>query len=117
MRGHTQSPATRGKLYEQLELAIKQAEEVNASSVGDISAARLLASLQCIPAAHDSGARKILQLYQSGHVVSVDLASLEITQAIRLTDFCSGVAAASAGWVFRTSTYAFMLVPNAGRGP
>jgi FtsZ-interacting cell division protein YlmF len=68
----------------------------------------LTAILQFTPGDYSSGAAKIGRFSSDGRAIAVNLENLDAKQAARLVDFCSGVAAASGGWIFRPAHRVFL---------
>jgi FtsZ-interacting cell division protein YlmF len=54
-----------------------------------------------------------MQNFREGRVVSIDLGKLDGREAVRLVDFCSGITAMDAGWIFRVTDKVIVLTPHA----
>lgn len=63
------------------------------------------------PTSYEEALNEVARLYRDGRAVVIDLARLEERHAIRLIDHCSGMALATAGWIFRATSTAVILTP------
>jgi hypothetical protein len=94
--------------------ALDDAVALNAFSVHARSdpSVRLHEAVRFEPKTFDSAVRDVLQVLRAGRVVSVDVALMEESQAVRLVDFCSGMTAMSSGWMFRVTNNVVILTPS-----
>lgn len=68
-------------------------------------------SIRYTPRSHDAATAEIARNYLKGHAVSIEFSHLDDLSAVRLVDFCSGLAAGSYGWIFRVTDTAMILTP------
>jgi FtsZ-interacting cell division protein YlmF len=64
------------------------------------------------PTKYQEAVIEIPRYFKNGSVVSVDLGGMDISQAARLVDFCSGMLAGSSGWLFRATDRVIVLTPT-----
>lgn len=96
-----------GRLESVIELAIER----NRYTVEIIPAASLQRTVRITPGSLQTAAQKISELHRAGHALSIDLTELEPTEAIRLVDYCDGLASASDSWMFRVAARVLVLMP------
>lgn len=82
-----------------------------AGDIGNVTLAQMNTTVRYAPTKYEVGLRQILELYQSGHVVSLDLSRVDSNGAIQLVNYCTGVVAISQGAMFRLATQVVMLIP------
>jgi hypothetical protein len=76
---------------------------------------RLQAVIRFAPTDYGSVAREIAQHFRERAVISIDLAGMEQGQAVRLVDFCSGLALMCSGWIFRVTDRVIVLTHQSSR--
>lgn len=98
----------------QLEEALSEAAALNPYRVGSSAAVGvpLGDAGRYAPSEYATAVRDLSEWYKGNTVISIDLKHLERRDAIRLVDFCSGMAAAKSGWVFRVAEYVIVLTPR-----
>lgn len=104
LRGHTL-----------LRSVLDEIERFNAYQVGvsGHSTAGLRDIVRIVPEERTTSLAEISFEYRSGMAVSIDFKALTPEHAVRLVDFCSGLASASNGWIFRAADHVIILVPPA----
>lgn len=108
------SPMASGsRNHEELSVSLKSAAELNAYSVhvGNNPSVHLEQAVRFTPHDFQTSVSKIMQCFQEGRVVSIDLGQMDSHQAARLVDFCSGMTAMSSGWIFRVTDNVIVLTP------
>lgn len=63
------------------------------------------------PVDYEASVRDLSEAYRVGRSISVDLRRLDSRNASRLVDFCSGMTAGSAGWIFRIADLVIVVTP------
>lgn len=96
-----------------LKAALSFAESINAYDVASLSdpGIHLGDIVRLAPTRYQDGAVEIPRHFKGGHVVSVDLGLMSVSQAARLVDFCSGMLAGTSGWLFRATDRVIVLTP------
>lgn len=96
-----------------LTAALDAAEIINRYDVASLSDPRihLGAIIRLAPAEYQGAALEIPRYLKGSHVVSVDLSLMNVNQAARLVDFCSGLLAGTSGWLFRATDRVIVLTP------
>ena len=96
-----------------LETALDNAVALNSFTVqaGTDPSVRLQAVIRFSPMDFRSIADEVSRHFRTGRVISIDLAHMEPRQAVRLVDFCSGMASASYGWIFRVTDRVIVVTP------
>ncbi|HTZ22974.1 MAG TPA: cell division protein SepF [Streptosporangiaceae bacterium] len=94
-----------------LRSALSFAESINAYDVSSLSNPYIHLGdvVRLAPIKYQDGAVEIPRHFKDGHVVSVDLGLMSVTQAARLVDFCSGMLAGTSGWLFRATDMVIVL--------
>jgi FtsZ-interacting cell division protein YlmF len=96
-----------------LSAALRQAESVNAfqANLSFDPAVHLNTVIRISPVTYQDGVSEIPRHFSRGHVVSVDIGSMNAHQAARLVDFCSGYLVGAPGWLFRAADKVIVLTP------
>jgi FtsZ-interacting cell division protein YlmF len=86
-----------------LRVALSSAESINAYDASSLSDPHIHLGdvVRLAPIKYQDGAVDIPRHFKDGHVVSIDLGLMNVSQAARLVDFCSGMLAGTSGWLFR----------------
>lgn len=97
-----------------LEVALESATSLNSFDVGSLHdpVLRLHTVVRFEPRSYSSALVEVSQCYREGRVLSVDLRGMDQCNAVRLIDFCSGLAAATAGWIFRVADDVIVITPS-----
>jgi SepF-like predicted cell division protein (DUF552 family) len=95
-----------------LDLALTEATQLAAEPLRSVSILGLKTAARVCPGSYQAACHSIAELYRRGHIVSVDLSELDAVNAIRLVDFCSGLAAATGGGVIRAALEVFIVTPR-----
>lgn len=97
----------------ELEGSLDSAERMNAYSavLGQEPDVRLGRVVRYSPREYQSAVNEISTQFRGGKVISIDLGNMSFRQAARLVDFCSGMAVASRGWIYRVTDQVVMLAP------
>jgi len=98
---------------DELEAALDGAVTLNTFNANDRSdpSVRLQAVVRFTPSDYWSVADEIAQYFRRREVVSIDLGYMERGQAVRLVDFCNGMAVMCSGWIFRLTDKVIVLSP------
>lgn len=98
---------------EELESSLSSAEKLNSYNVlsGGDPGVRLGKALRYVPHEYNSAVAEISTRFREGRVVSIDLNNMNMRQAARLVDFCSGMAAVSHGWIYRITDRVIVITP------
>jgi SepF-like predicted cell division protein (DUF552 family) len=72
-------------------------------------------AVRLTPSGYRDAARQISEHFRAGHVVIVDLATVEENVASRLVDFCSGTTLGSRGLFYQVSSTVLLLTPRIQR--
>lgn len=98
---------------EELSIALKSATELNAYNVHARSnpSVHLGQAVRFTPLEFRTCVSEIMQRFQEGMVVSIDLGQMDNHQAARLVNFCSGMTAITSGWIFRVTDNVIVLTP------
>jgi len=72
---------------------------------------RLQAAVRFAPLDYESVAGEIAGHFRNREVISIDLSNMESTEAVRLVDFCSGMAAMCSGWVLPVTNTVLVVTP------
>lgn len=108
------SPTVSGsRNLEELRVSLKSAAELNAYSVHarNNPSVYLEKAVRFTPQDFQTSVSKIMECFQGGRVVSIDLGQMDSHQAARLVNFCSGMTAISSGWIFRVTDNVIVLTP------
>ena len=97
-----------------LDQALNQASALNAYTSGQSEASyvRWGDTLRYVPRDYEQAIQEIPALYKQGRALSLDVSHMDQQQAIRLIDFCSGVARMANGWILRVADHVVLLVPD-----
>lgn len=100
---------------EEIERSLASAERMNAHSaiLGQEPDVRLGKVLRYAPRDYQAAISEISLRFREGRVISIDLKGMSPRQAARLVDFCSGMAVASRGWIYRVTDQVIILTPPA----
>jgi hypothetical protein len=98
---------------DELDIALADSTELNSfdAHARSIPGVRLETAARFEPSEYQVAAYEISQRFREGRVISIDLGKMDIHQAARLVDFCSGMAAMCSGWIFRVTNNAIVLNP------
>lgn len=111
----TQAPPTAlsSRNIEELSVALKGAAELNGYNVHTRSnpSVHLEQVVRFTPLEFRTCVSEIMQRFQEGNVVSIDLGQMDSHQAARLVNFCSGMTAITSGWIFRVTDNVIVLTP------
>lgn len=97
-----------------LDISLSSAERMNAYSAlsGGDPSVRLKEVARYAPSDYQSAVGEVSIKFREGRVVVIDLNRMDPSQAARLVDFCSGMAAFSGGWIYRLTERSFALTPR-----
>jgi hypothetical protein len=103
-----------GRLDE-LGISLEDASKLNGYNVNSKSdpIVHLGSAVRFTPLDYKHSASQIVQHFREGRVVSIDLAEMDVREASRLVDFCSGMTAINSGWIFRVTDKVIVLTPFA----
>ncbi|WP_460772065.1 cell division protein SepF [Nocardiopsis nanhaiensis] len=98
---------------EELERSLASAEEMNSHSaiMGQEPDVRIGKILHYSPRDYQSAIGEVSMRFRENRVLSIDLKGMSPRQAARLVDFCSGMAVASRGWIYRVTDQVVILTP------
>lgn len=96
-----------------LDVALDQAVTLNSGNVDarHEPSVRLQGVVRFSPIDYRSVVGEIATRFRARDVLSIDLTNMDAAQAIRLVDFCSGMAAICSGWIFRVTDKVIVLTP------
>jgi hypothetical protein len=96
-----------------LEMALDNAVALNSFNVhtGSDPSVRLQAVIRFAPSDFRSVVGEVARHFRTGRVISIDVANMEAKQAVRLVDFCSGMATMCNGWIFRVTDRVIVVTP------
>lgn len=99
---------------DRLQTALESAATLNSFSpnADHDPIARLRGSLRLSPLDYEAATSDISQHFRNGGIVSVNLGRMNQSEAARLVDFCSGMIAATAGWIFQLADDVIVLIPG-----
>ena len=94
-------------------IALDAAATLNAYNIHaqNDPAVHLGAAARFTPLDYQSSVHEVSQIFRQGNVVTVDLAKMDDQEAARLVDFCSGLTAADAGWIFEVTERVIVITP------
>lgn len=72
---------------------------------------RLRELVRLEPRDYGSVVNDIVRNFRQRQVMSIDLAGMEESHAVRLVEFCSGMAAACSGWIFLVTDSVIVVTP------
>ena len=102
-----------GELNFALERAVAlNAYKVNARNNPNI---RLKSAVRLRPPDFQAATHAILHHFRGGRVISLDVGGMDASQAAQLVNFCSGMTAATDGWIFQLSAEVLVLSPSGNR--
>lgn len=102
-----------GELHLSLERAVAlNAYKVNARNDPNI---RLKSAVRLRPPDFQAATHAILHHFRGERVISLDLGGMNASQAAQLVNFCSGMTAATDGWIFQLSAEVLVLSPTDNR--
>lgn len=98
---------------EELERSLSSAEKMNSHSaiMGQEPEVRIGKILHYSPRDYQSAIGEVSMRFREGRVLSIDLKGMSPRQAARMVDFCSGMAVASRGWIYRVTDQVVILTP------
>jgi FtsZ-interacting cell division protein YlmF len=95
------------------ESILGDALKINSYRVGkDAPGVRLQEVARFVPSFYDEAVEEIARNYKRGWVISIDLGHADRREAIRIVDFCSGMATTSGGWIHRVATNVLLVAPG-----
>jgi FtsZ-interacting cell division protein YlmF len=107
------SLATEASASDELKAALDNAVALNAFNVqaGHDPRVRLQAVVRFAPTDYEPAVGEIARYFRAREVISIDLTNLYSRHAVRLVDFCSGMAVMCSGWIFRVTDNVIVLTP------
>lgn len=95
--------------------AIEDALSLNSFSTNSINSpgVRLQSIVRFAPHDFSSAAGAICRNFRDGNVISIDMGTMEHSQASRLVDFVSGMTGVTSGSIFRITDNVIVLTPGA----
>lgn len=109
-RAYTSSPFGQSGA---LDHALDEAAKLNPFSPGVHGGITPRINVRYMPRMYEAALGEIKRQYTIGNAISIDFMRLDQRQAVRLADFCSGLASGSSGWIFRVTETAIILTPTA----
>ena len=97
-----------------LDFALERALALNAYKVNarNDPHIRLKSALRLRPPDLQAATYTILHHFREGRVISLDIGGMDASQAAQLIHFCSGMTAATDGWIFQLSAEVLVLTPS-----
>ena len=107
------SLVTEANASDELKAALDNAVALNAfnAQAGHDPRVRLQAVVRFAPTDYEPAVGEIAQYFRAREVISIDLTNLHSKHAVRLVDFCSGMAVMCSGWIFCVTDNVIVLTP------